>query len=105
MAVLESIFLFILFKEHLLLLSEVRLPKLSTEEEVVNSDADATEDRKEDLEENVGLGTVFREPPVVGSLAPLTATGKYSQTHFACIERMNINRKFKLPVKVFGVCK
>lgn len=75
--VLESVFLFTLFKERVVLLSDERLSKLSTEEEgVVSSVLDATEDCKEDLEGRVDLGRVFLEPPIVGSFVPLPATIK-----------------------------
>ena len=73
MPVLESFSLLTEFNEYLLLQSDDKLPELSIEEEAVDVDFIADEDRKEDLTGNVGLGTAFLGPLKAGTFAPLPA--------------------------------
>lgn len=72
----ELFFRFMEFKEILPMLLDEALPELPKEEqEVVSSVLVAAEEHKEDLEGNMGMGTIFHEPEegifVVG--APLPA--------------------------------
>lgn len=77
--VLESTFLFMKLWVGLLMLSEEALPELSNEEEAGCVLVAVDEPKEEDLNDSVGLGTIFRKPPEAGNLdteAPLPARMK-----------------------------
>ena len=90
MAVLESLSLLTEFIEYLLLQSEDKLPELSIEEEAVDADFIADEDRSEDLTGNVGRGIAFPGPLKAGTFAPLPAQlCLHQQSRFSASKGIN----------------